>query len=146
MGITKDEARSLLREHDLRATAPRIAVLRVLAEAGSPLSHTDVLRRLGATDWDPTTTYRNLVKLREAGVAPVVSQAQGIDRYALARTQDDGHRHPHFVCDDCGSVTCLPAQLTASMEMDGPWASSIQDAVVQLTGACPDCRTTAVAP
>lgn len=139
MSITKDEARKLLHESALRATGPRLAVLRVLAEAQNPLSHTEVLERLGETDWDPATIYRNLVKLRDAGVAPVVSRAEGIDRYALAEGQGDGHRHPHFVCEDCGRVACLPVELTASMSIDGPWAASIQKAMVQLRGECPDC-------
>lgn len=147
MGITKDEARKLLQERSLRATAPRLAVLRVLAEAKIPLSHTEVLERLGETEWDPATIYRNLVKLRDAGVAPVVTRAEGIDRYAFAGAQDDCHHHPHFVCDDCGRVACLPEQLTASMAMDGPWATSIQKAMVQLSGECPDClRLTGMTP
>ena len=139
MSINTYEARKLLHESTLRATAPRLAVLRVLAEACGPLSHTEVLDRLGETAWDPSTIYRNLVKLRDAGVAPVVSRAEGIDRYALARGQGDGHRHPHFVCEDCGRVACLPAELIASMSMEGPWAASIQGAAVELRGECPDC-------
>lgn len=139
MSITKDEARQLLHQRKLRATAPRLAVLRVLADAQNPLSHTEVLGELGETDWDPATIYRNLVKLRDAGVAPVVSRADGIDRYALAQAEDDGHRHPHFVCEDCGRIACLPAELAASMAMDGPWAASLKEAVVQLRGECPDC-------
>lgn len=139
MSMTKDEARKLLHDSGLRATAPRLAVLRVLAQAQGPLSHTEVLERLGEMDWDPATIYRNLVKLRDAGVAPVVSRVEGIDRYALAGARGDGHRHPHFVCEDCGRVAYLPAELTASMSMDGPWAVSIQRAMVQLRGECPEC-------
>ncbi|MDA8020643.1 MAG: transcriptional repressor [Thermoanaerobaculia bacterium] len=139
MRITKDQAREWLHESGLRATGPRMAVFQVLAEARSPLSHTEVLERLGETDWDPATIYRNLVKLRDAGVAPVVSRADGIDRYALVGAEDDGHHHPHFFCEGCGRVACLPAHLTASMSMDGPWAASIQKAMVQLRGECPEC-------
>lgn len=139
MRMTATEARQLLRKHALRVTAPRLAVLGVLLEATRPLSHTEVLEHLGDTHWDPATIYRNLVKLRDAGVAPVVSQASGIDRYALAHAHNDNHRHPHFVCDDCGRVSCLPAELTASMSMDGPWSASVRNAMVQLRGECPDC-------
>lgn len=139
MSITKDEARNMLHESDLRATGPRIAVLRVLADAQTPLSHTEMLERLGETDWDPATIYRNLVKLKDAGLAPIVSRVEGIDRYALVREQGDDHRHPHFVCEDCRRITCLPAILTTSMSMDGPWAASIKSAMVQLRGECPEC-------
>jgi len=139
MRITKGDARKLLLERSLRVTAPRMAVLRVLAEARNPLSHTEVLASLGETDWDPTTVYRNLVKLRDAGIAVVVSRADGIDRYALAGAADDGHLHPHFLCEDCGRVACLPAGVVASMSVEGPWAASVQKAAVQLLGACPDC-------
>ncbi len=140
MSISKGEARKLLQERGLRVTAPRLSVLRVLAEAENPLSYTEVLRRLGEADCCPTTIYRNLVKLRDAGVAPVVSREEGVDRYALAGARDDGHRHPHFVCDTCSQVSCLPAELGASIAMDGPWAASIQKAALHLRGECPDCR------
>jgi len=138
MIITNEEARRLLKAHRLRVTAPRVAVLRVLADAGGALSHTDVLDRLGQLRWDQATIYRNLVKLRDAGVANVVTRVNGVDRYALAGEHDEDHRHPHFICDDCGRVECLPVSFTLSL--DGPWAEVIQEAAVQLSGECPDCR------
>lgn len=139
MTLTHRKARKILKDHELRATASRLAVVRILCESKSPLSHTEVLKRLGQTDWHPATIYRNLVKLRDAGVAPVVSQAGGIARYALAGPQEHDHCHPHFVCDDCGQVACLPQELTASMSLQGPWAASVKEATVQLRGQCPDC-------
>ena len=114
-------------------------VMAPLAEANKPLSHREVLRRLGDANWDQATIYRNLVKLRDAGLAKVVSRAAGSDRYALARDQEAAHHHPHFVCDDCGEVSCLPMDVTASISVEGPWAASIQQASVQLRGECPDC-------
>ena len=139
MGITRDEARQLLRESRLRVTGPRLAVLEVLAAADKPLSYGEVLKRMEDMDWDPATVYRNLVKLREAGLASVVSRASGSDRYVFAAGEGADHHHPHFVCDDCGEVSCLPTTLTASMVMDGPWAASIQRAAVQFRGECPEC-------
>ena len=139
--MTKEEARKLLQENGLRTTGPRLAVLALLAEADSPLSHSEVLERLGETDWDQATIYRNLVKLRDAGIAPVVSRVDGIDRYAMARASGTGHLHPHFVCEDCGRIACLPAEVAESMSMamPGPWGASIEKAMVQLRGECPDC-------
>ena len=139
MNISKIDARALLQERALRVTGPRLSVLRVLAAAESPLSYTEVLEHLGETDCCPTTIYRNLVKLRDAGLAPVVSRAEGVDRYALADGRDDRHLHPHFVCDKCSRVACLPEEIGSSVAIDGPWAASIQQAALQLRGDCPDC-------
>lgn len=141
MRMTKDEARRTLRDSGLRATAPRIAVLGILAEAESPVSFTQVLDKLGDTDWDQATIYRNLVKLRQAGLAPVVSRMGGIDHYAVAGDLEDDHHHPHFLCEDCGRIACLKEEVTAALSIDGPWAESIRGAMVQLLGHCPDCLT-----
>lgn len=139
----KERARKLLDERGLRSTAPRLAVLCVLMEAQSPLSHTEVLEHLGETDWNPATIYRNLVKLRDGGIALVVNRAEGSDRYVMAGAHHDDHNHPHFFCEDCGRVDCLPAQLTtviaSDVMPDASWARSIQRAKVQLTGTCPEC-------
>lgn len=139
MRITKDEARERLGACGLRVTASRVAVLGILADAEGPVSFTQVLHLLGDSDWDQATIYRNLIKLREAGIAPVVSRMAGIDRYALAGDHDDGHRHPHFLCEDCGRVACLEEEVNATLSVEGPWAESIRTAMVQLLGHCPDC-------
>ena len=140
MNLTDKRARALLRARGLRATAPRIAVLCALARNEAPQSSTEVTEQLANRGWDPATIYRNLVKLREAGLAVVASRAAGMDRYALASEHEDGHRHPHFVCDDCGRIACLPAELTDSIVMSGRWSESVANAAIQLSGACPDCR------
>ena len=137
MSISKNEAKKLLHDRALRATAPRLAVLQLLAESTSPLSHTEVLEQLGDTDWDQATIYRNLVKLCDVGVAHVVSRADGIARYAL--TGGKGHQHPHFYCETCGLLACLPSELALPSPSDGPWAASIANSTMQLSGECPDC-------
>ena len=139
MTLSKDGMRAILNEHGLRVTAPRLAVIEVLAATQRPLSHSEVVQMLGKMDWDPATIFRNLVKLKEAGLAPVVSRIDGIDRYALKTREDDIHRHPHFACDDCGVLTCLPFEITNTEGLDEPWAKAIQQASVQLRGQCPKC-------
>ena len=139
MSVHKDQIRALLSEHGLRATSPRLAVLQILHEAEKPLSHSEVLEKLGEIDWDPATIFRNLVKLREAGIAPVVSRLDGIDRYALKTSEGDAHQHPHFSCDDCGQLICLPGDITNTTALESAWAKAVQQASIQLRGQCPDC-------
>ena len=142
MSMTTDEAKALLKERGLRVTAPRVAVLRVLAAADAPLSHSEAVELLGDADWDPATIYRNLVKLRDAGLAPVVSRAGGIDRYALASSQHAGpHQHPHFVCDDCGKVEPFEDEaLEEAIHHIRRKGFSLESHEVTLHGHCAECR------
>ena len=137
--MTEDEGRSILNKYGLRITAPRLAVLSVLAEAKSPISHAKVLEKLKGSNWDQATIYRNLVKLCEAKVAVIVSRANGISRYAMSQEHGDHHHHPHFVCEQCGQVACLVSEIAISIKSAGEWAKSIQSATVQLRGNCPKC-------
>src|SRR5688572_31535064 len=52
----------------LRATGPRLAVLRSLYAATGPVSHGDVAASLAGEGWDRATVYRNLMDLTEAGL------------------------------------------------------------------------------
>src|SRR5688572_26419508 len=58
------ETKKRIRDLGLRVTAPRLAVLRIIAEAERPLSHSEVVTRLGDDAvWDRATVYRNLIAL-----------------------------------------------------------------------------------
>lgn len=128
----------MIHEAGLRATAPRVAVLRLLHASTRPLSHSEVVDALGATDWDPATLYRNLLKLVEASLARVASRVGGVARYE-ARAEGDGpHVHPHFTCRTCGTVTCLPeARLAGPIGRE--WHQPLAEAELQLLGECPAC-------
>lgn len=136
--LTRDEAKERIHEAGLRATAPRVAVLRLLASAKKPLSHGEVVDAIGCEDWDQATLYRNLLKLVDAKLARVANTVGGISRYQ-AREEDDGpHLHPHFSCKSCGSVECLPgAKLAGAVERR--WHRSLESSEMQLIGECPDC-------
>ena len=116
-----------------------IFILCTLADADRPLSYTEVVNCLKDNGYDPATIYRNLIKLKEAGITSIASRVDGVNRYALIAADRDGHRHPHFICDDCGDISCLPEELTASMHLEGPWSTAIKLAQVQLRGECPAC-------
>lgn len=135
--ITRQEAKGIIHGVGLRATAPRVAVLRILTASPKPLSHSEVIQAVGSDDWDQATLYRNLLKLVEVNLARVASQMGGITRYET-RNDDDPHVHPHFSCETCGKVECLPeAKLGGNVEVR--WHESLADSQLQLIGNCPDC-------
>ena len=137
--LNKDEAVSLIKGVGLRVTATRIVVLQSLAAATQPLSHSDLVAALGQTSWDSSTTFRTLKTLVEEGLAVVASRIDGIDRYSFSPEGQDSHAHAHFVCNDCGEVSCLPESLQPKVDSEDPWAASLKNAQIQLRGECPDC-------
>lgn len=132
------EIKERIRELGLRVTAPRMAVLHVLAEAERPLSHAEVVAQMGDNiPWDRATVYRNLVALVGIGLARVASHAAGICRYEVARGEKHD-AHPHFLCDDCGVVSCLPETEVVTPKK-AKWSKSLKAAEVQFVGRCPSC-------
>lgn len=141
--LSVEDIRNWLHERALRSTGARVAVIQALARAARPMSSSEVSRDIGFATTDAATVYRNLVKLEECGLVEVAARVDGMDRYALAPRDDERHgshsAHPHFVCNDCGEVSCLPADVQFSIKTHGRWNRSVRDAVVQLIGACPAC-------
>lgn len=136
--MTRDEARQRIHEAGLRATAPRVAVLRLLNQTDRPLSHSEVVEAIGTHDWDQATVYRNLVKLVDVELARVASKVGGVARYEARGEGEAPHVHPHFWCKTCGSVECLPKmKLTGSV--DRRWSRSLEASELQLIGECPEC-------
>ena len=143
---TSDKFRTKLREKGLRCTNARLEVLRILDAADRPLSHSEVVNLHDLSLGHQATVYRTLISLSSVGLAIVSSRAGGIDRYELCR--DGGaieHQvHPHFVCNDCGTVSCLP-QALVSINTDQNWEhwlTLVERAEFQFVGTCLDCQPT----
>lgn len=156
--MRRSGALALLRGAGLRVTRARVAVVQTLSKQRRPLTHAETVALMGTQGGDPATVYRNLVRLAEAGVAAAVDDEAGRTTYRLLRggsnsavqrepdvgvpdagMRDHARAHPHFVCDDCGKVSCLPESVAAAVGVSPDWAPSVLRASVELRGACPEC-------
>lgn len=135
----------MIHDAGLRATAPRVAVLRLVTDATRPLSHAEVVDAVGTDNWDAATLYRNLIKLNEAGLLRVASQVGGITRFESQTADEAPHIHPHFACRDCGDVTCLH-EAVLSIPTEPQWREALLDADLQVVGRCPTCRRRSTKP
>jgi Fur family ferric uptake transcriptional regulator len=107
--MSVEDAREAIRSAGLRSTASRVAVLQRLAAAKKPLSHADLADELVPTGYDKSTLYRCLVELADAGLLARLDAGDHAWRFELKSGEEaHGAEHPHFVCVDCGKVTCLP--------------------------------------
>lgn len=135
-----DQLKSTIRGVGLRSTAPRIAVLKRLIVATTPVSHGELVDTLAEEGMDRTTVYRNLVDLTEAGLVQRTDLGDHVWRFELKRGDGESIRHPHFTCTDCGVVSCLP-EVTLSVKTGKgvPKSLSKQKVEIQLRGKCDDC-------
>jgi Fur family ferric uptake transcriptional regulator len=135
------ELQAEIRSHGMRSTGPRVAVLAHLSKASAPLSHTEIHEALADRGYDRATIYRNLTDLAEAGL--LVRSDLGDHVWRFERKQAKaGHRvgHPHFVCIDCGEVSCLPDMAVKVQPASGaPKALGTRQVEVQVKGRCDDC-------
>ena len=137
-----DELRSVIRKAGLRSTSPRIAVLRRLSVASTPISHGELVEVLASDGMDRTTIYRNLVDLTEVGLVSRTDLGDHVWRFELKRGNGNGDdaRHPHFTCSDCGAVSCLPEVTLKVKQGKGvPRALTQQKVEIQLRGQCDAC-------
>lgn len=120
----------------MRVTEQRITILRELAKLRIPASHPELTERLAGPSLDRATIYRNLLSMTEAGLLVKTQLGDNVWRFELPQSNSPEHGvHPHFVCNDCGSVACLPA---SSVALNGE-AIRNHVAEVQLRGRCADC-------
>jgi Fur family transcriptional regulator, ferric uptake regulator len=134
-------AKSILKDSGLRSTAARVGVLRHLADHGKPLSHGEVVDALSEFGFDQSTVYRVLHELSEAGLLSKLDLGDQLRRFEFRETgKDHDLEHPHFMCVDCGKVTCLEEfsfQLTPSR---GPRRDKLGEITeVLLRGHCSKC-------
>ncbi len=131
--------RSLLKGAGIRATPARISVLRELRAARSPLTHADLTEILVPEGFDKATVFRNLNDLAEAGLASRTELGDHVWRFeALDPEHPGAERHPHFVCVDCGSVTCLgDMEFTAKSRKQATTIRNITEILIK--GHCSEC-------
>jgi Fur family transcriptional regulator, ferric uptake regulator len=131
----------LFKENGLKRTAAREAILKVLGNAGRPLSHQEIAKAgKGELHFDRVTVYRTLETLLRIGL---LHRIQGIDgnwRFCMHSSESSGEcagNHIHFLCSKCDQMSCLPEQPL-------PWVTAPAGAIIQskqlvVHGLCAAC-------
>ncbi len=117
-----------------------MSVLRELRRAPRPMSHAEVVELLAGQPWDRATLYRNLVDLVGAGLATKVELGDRVWRFHRADSAPHNAAiHPHFICTECGDVSCLP-EVTVNIPRRGvPRSLRDHGVEVHLRGVCDSC-------
>lgn len=133
------ELQAMLRGVGLRSTAARMGVLERLRNATHPLSHAELAEEMTPLGFDKATVFRNLSDLTDAGLVMRTELGDHVWRFEL---RDEEHQkegqHPHFVCVDCGGVTCL-AEKTVVLQLKAVNTIGIVTEIL-LRGHCKNCH------
>lgn len=138
-------AKQALRNVALRATAARIAVLKLLAREATPMSHAEVVESLAESGFDQSTLFRCLTELAEAGMLTRLDLGDQTRRFEF-RDSDSvkDFSHPHFMCVDCGQLSCMndfSVQLTPSRGPRRDKLGTITE--IMIRGHCGACQSNA---
>jgi Fe2+ or Zn2+ uptake regulation protein len=96
-----------------RYTRARRHLVELLAGAGQPLTVTEIC---GETGLPPSSVYRNLSVLEEAGVVHRLAGHDDFARFELAE-ELVGHHH-HLACRSCGAMTDVRLPPDVEAELD----------------------------
>ena len=134
-----EQAREMIRGANLRSTSCRIAVLQHLSTADHPISHNDVADTLVPLGFDKSTIYRCLTEMAEANLLARLDLGDHVWRFEMLSPDENGNvDHPHFMCLDCGKVSCLPDVKVRITPLKSAEGADITE--VLLKGHCSSCQ------
>ena len=130
----------LLRNHDIRHTDGRMAILLHFDRMGHALSQPDLEKALG-DQYDRVTIYRTLTLYLEKGILHKVLDDSGAMKYALCpdtcHAHDHRHEHVHFKCMVCGNTSCIEDIEVPVISL--PKGYVLSEANLLLSGTCREC-------
>lgn len=141
-GKTEIDARAIIRDAGLRATHARISVVEQLAVSAGPQTHADLVAANAEGYSDASTWFRALNDLAEVGIVRRMELGDHVWRYELAaQPNNKGTSHPHFLCLDCGQITCLaPIDLSPQIKTNRNLRRIGEVTEVLLKGHCSACQ------
>ncbi|RUT79652.1 Fur family transcriptional regulator [Ancylomarina longa] len=130
---------SKLKSKNIKPTAMRLLVLKVLSEQKSTISLPELEKKFEKAD--KATLYRTLKTFEENKLIHSIDDGSGSVKYALC--QDDCKCYPedlhvHFFCVKCKKTYCLndiPVPV-----IDLPMNFSLESVNMVVKGVCPICR------
>ena len=104
------------------------------------MTHEQIMSDLPAGTIDKATVWRLLSALSELDILRRMDLGDRVWRYELldsCRRVED--YHSHLLCEDCGSVSCLPYLEVRTRDGNIPAALRGADFRIRVMGRCVDC-------
>lgn len=136
--MDKKACEEKLLSHQVRPTANRELVLRLIAESDRAVSLSDIEAALETVD--KSTIFRILNLFLKHHLLHAIEDGSGSVKYELCggkyehSVQD---MHPHFYCEQCHRTFCMQSVTIPSVEV--PRGYVVNSVNYVLKGVCSDC-------
>jgi Fur family ferric uptake transcriptional regulator len=134
------EATAWLREHGLRATHGRIAIVRLLNASEMPLTLAEIHEKVSPAGCDFATVFRFVSILEEKQLVNRVAWIDGTTRHEIRG--GDHHHHHYLICRTCQKVEpldeCVVERFEDQIAKERGYAALSHS--LQLSGVCPKCQ------
>ncbi|MBN2764960.1 MAG: transcriptional repressor [Paludibacteraceae bacterium] len=136
-------ATDILKLHNIKKTAGRLAIINALQESTCPLSENEI-KELMLESYDRITFYRNIQTLTAVGIIHKIVVDNTLIRYGLncceTVHEHSAHRntHAHFYCEQCHSVVCLQEVKIPEFCLPEGFISADSDIIIK--GKCEKCN------
>jgi Fur family ferric uptake transcriptional regulator len=128
-----------LKNRNIKPTAMRELVLKVLAEQKTAISLADLENKFERAD--RSTLYRTLKTFEEKKLIHSINDGSGSVKYALCQDSCECHPedlHVHFLCTKCNQTFCLHD--VSVPEIIIPAMFKLEDVNIVLKGVCANCK------
>lgn len=138
LNINKENFNKILRNAQLRSTAPRLMVLKALSQIKKPETAQELHKKMKKSGMDLVTLYRTLSSFEESGILKRIDLRKDAIYYEL----NDEHHH-HIVCTNCNKLEDFKnseiEKVLSKIMKDSTKFKNIIDHSLELFGICTVC-------
>lgn len=137
------ELKQVLREHELKATSQRVALLKLLGATSEHFDAEEIYLELRKRQKNVSraTVYRSLEALVDQDLVKKLDFGDGRMRYERSKGEDE--HHDHLICEVCGKVIEF-----FNLEMEAQQLSVCEDHgfkptthTMHIFGTCSECQS-----
>ncbi|HWT27827.1 MAG TPA: Fur family transcriptional regulator [Mobilitalea sp.] len=146
MPENQEQFKNLLKQHGLKVTTQRVAILEVLnSRPGKHLTAEEIYDYVKKKypEIGLATVYRTIQLLSELNLIDKLNLDDGYVRYEIGKKdkEEASHHHHHLICLDCGNIFAFQGDLLETLEarIKNTMGFEVVDHEVKLYGHCKKC-------
>jgi len=130
----------VFKQNNLKKTAPRVAIISILASSKKPLLENEIKDKMGAI-YNRITFYRSINTLVGSGlIHKIIIDHNCFYAYNGEEITESSltKNHPHFMCKNCNEIICMKDIKPEKIVL--PSGFTIEECNIIIRGLCANCN------